>query len=199
MPSGTREPANHQYDLDDFYAAVKAGNFPAVSFLKAPAYQDGHAGYSDPLDEQAAIVKLRQLSASAGRSGRTRRSSSTWDDSDGWYDHAAPKSTSPSFDAADQRDGNGVCGTGTALPGVNGKPVNGRCGPGTRIPFLVISPWAKVNAVSHAPITPSLGRALHRGQLAARRSGSAAVRSTRAPARSWTCSTSDRAAVTRRF
>ena len=28
--------ANHQYDTDDFFAAVKAGNFPAVSFLKAP-------------------------------------------------------------------------------------------------------------------------------------------------------------------
>ena len=30
----------------------KAGNMPAVSFLKAIAAQDGHAGYSDPLLEQ---------------------------------------------------------------------------------------------------------------------------------------------------
>ena len=29
-------PANHQYDVHDFYDAVNAGNFPAVSFLKAP-------------------------------------------------------------------------------------------------------------------------------------------------------------------
>src|SRR5580698_9197733 len=43
--------ANHQYDLQDFYDALNAGNFPAVSYLKAPGYQDGHAGYSDPLDE----------------------------------------------------------------------------------------------------------------------------------------------------
>ena len=28
-------PANHQYDLTDFWAAVNAGNMPAVSFLKA--------------------------------------------------------------------------------------------------------------------------------------------------------------------
>ena len=28
------------------------GNLPAVSFLKAAEYQDGHPGYSDPLDEQ---------------------------------------------------------------------------------------------------------------------------------------------------
>ena len=48
------DPANHQYDLDDFYAAVSAGNFPAVSFLKLPAYQDGHAAYSDPLTSRTA-------------------------------------------------------------------------------------------------------------------------------------------------
>ncbi len=29
---------------------------PAVSFLKAPGFQDAHAGYSDPLDEQTFIV-----------------------------------------------------------------------------------------------------------------------------------------------
>ena len=39
---GNNGPANHQYDINDFFAAVSAGNFPAVSFLKAPAYQDGH-------------------------------------------------------------------------------------------------------------------------------------------------------------
>ena len=31
--------------------------------------------------------------------------------------------------------------------------MNGRCGPGTRIPFLVISPWAKSNYVSHTQIS----------------------------------------------
>ena len=50
--------ANHQYDTDDFFAAVRAGNFPAVSFVKAPAYQDAHAGYSDPLDEQTWVVTV---------------------------------------------------------------------------------------------------------------------------------------------
>ncbi len=48
--------ANHQYDLQDFFAALKDGNFPSVSFLKSAAYRDGHAGYSDPLDEQAFLV-----------------------------------------------------------------------------------------------------------------------------------------------
>lgn len=36
--------------------AVDGGNMPAVSFLEAPAYQDGHAGYSNPLDEQEFLV-----------------------------------------------------------------------------------------------------------------------------------------------
>ena len=44
----TLDPANHDYDLQDFYAAVNAGNFPAVSFIKLPAFQDGHAGYLRP-------------------------------------------------------------------------------------------------------------------------------------------------------
>lgn len=43
--------ANHNYDLSGFDAAIEAGNLPAVSFLKAGEYQNGHAGYSDPLDE----------------------------------------------------------------------------------------------------------------------------------------------------
>ncbi len=52
------DPANHQYDIHDFYDAINAGNFPTVSFLKAPGYQDGHAGYSDPLDEQTFVATV---------------------------------------------------------------------------------------------------------------------------------------------
>jgi phospholipase C len=50
--------ANHNYDINDFFASVKNGNLPAVSFLKARAFQDGHAGYSDPLDEQTFVVNV---------------------------------------------------------------------------------------------------------------------------------------------
>src|ERR1700723_4103775 len=49
---GQTDDANHQYDTLDFFAAVQAGNFPSVSFLKAPGFQGGHPGYSTPLDEQ---------------------------------------------------------------------------------------------------------------------------------------------------
>jgi phospholipase C len=148
-----RDPANHNYDLEDFYAAVKAGNFPAVSFIKLPAYQDGHAGYSDPLDEQEGTVALINfLQHQPG--WKDTAVIVTWDDSDGWYDHAYAKPAHASFDQqADQLNGAGTCGAGTAPDGIVGKPVNGRCGPGTRIPFLVISPWAAVNHVDHHPIS----------------------------------------------
>lgn len=149
----TPEPANHQYDTDDFFATVKAGNYPSVSFIKAPAFQDGHAGYSDPLDEQAFTAKIVNFLQQQPDWASTAVIVA-WDDSDGWYDHAYAVPTSSSFDAiADQVNGAGTCGTATAPLGVKGAPVNGRCGPGTRIPFVVISPWAKVNYVDHTQIS----------------------------------------------
>jgi phospholipase C len=149
----TPEPANHQYDTDDFFATVKAGNYPSVSFIKAPAFQDGHAGYSDPLDEQAFTAKIVNFLQQQPDWASTAVIVA-WDDSDGWYDHAYAVPTSSSFDAiADQVNGAGTCGTATAPLGLKGAPVNGRCGPGTRIPFVVISPWAKVNYVDHTQIS----------------------------------------------
>jgi phospholipase C len=150
---GKRDPANHEYGLTDFHDAVKAGNVPAVAIIKLPAYQDGHAGYSDPLDEQTGLVTLINF-LERQPDWKTMAVVVTWDDSDGWYDHAFATTTSPSFDKeADQLDGSGKCGRGTPLAGVAGKPVNGRCGPGTRIPLLVISPWTKPNTVGHTRIS----------------------------------------------
>jgi phospholipase C len=139
--------ANHQYDLDDFFAAVRAGNFPAVSFLKAQAFQDAHPGNSDPLDEQAFVVKVVNF---LQRSPEWKSTAVilAYDDSDGWYDHVQ-KIVNPSFSAADALNGAGKCGSGTPLPGLNGMPVHGRCGYGPRLPLLVISPYAKVNFVDH--------------------------------------------------
>jgi len=50
--------ANHQYDIEDFFSALNAGNLPAVSFLKAIGTQDSHPGYSSPLDEQVFVVTV---------------------------------------------------------------------------------------------------------------------------------------------
>ena len=59
-------PANHQYDLTDFWTAVGPWLDAGRHFLKAAAYQDGHAGYSDPIDEQHFLVDtINRLQAAA--------------------------------------------------------------------------------------------------------------------------------------
>jgi len=52
-------------------------------------------------------------------------------------------------------NGAGTCNATGATQGVGvtGSTVNGRCGPGTRVPFIVISPYAKVNYIDHTQIT----------------------------------------------
>src|SRR5262249_50306652 len=77
------------YDLSDFWAAAAAGNLPAVSYLKAAGYQDGHAAYSSPLAEQTFLVEtLNRLQALP--EWRDMAVFITYDDSDGWYDHVVP-------------------------------------------------------------------------------------------------------------
>jgi phospholipase C len=138
---GRTDQANHNYDLTDFDAAVKANNLPAVSFLKAAEYQDGHAGYSDPLDEQQFVVKtINELQKSP--EWKSTAVVLAYDDSDGWYDHVAPKITNGSADAS--VDDSTVCGKAHAAGGYQD-----RCGPSQRLPLLVISPYAKVNHVDH--------------------------------------------------
>jgi phospholipase C len=153
---------NHQYDMSDFdqlVAAIAAHKLPAsalpaVSFLKAPGYEDGHAAYSDPADEQAFVVN--EINALE----KTPDWSSTavivnYDDSDGWYDHAYSGVTNPSASVADNLT-NTVLGKGNGTSGLCGtesatsQPLGGqqgRCGFGPRQPFLLISPWSRANAV----------------------------------------------------
>jgi phospholipase C len=148
---GHNGPANHEYDLQDFIAATKNGNLPAVSFVKAQAYQDGHAGYSDPVDEQAFLVKLINLLQEQDSWGSTAVVI-LYDDSDGWYDHQMPPIVNQSTGSADALTGASACGSAaTALPGIDpGNPhALGRCGYGPRQPLLVVSPWALENSVDH--------------------------------------------------
>jgi phospholipase C len=107
--SGFQDAANHNYDILDFFAALKAGNFPAVNFLKAPAYQDGHAGYSDPLDEQTFLVNtINALQQSPF--WKDTALVITYDDSDGWYDHQMPPIVNPSLNpTVDILNGAGTC------------------------------------------------------------------------------------------
>src|SRR5262249_37807552 len=107
---GHQDQANHQYDLADFWAAVDAGNIPAVSFLKVAAYQDGHAGYSDPLDEQVFLVEtINRLQQTA--EWERMAIIILYDDSDGWYDHVMGPVVMPSNTPDDNLFGAGNCGT----------------------------------------------------------------------------------------
>jgi phospholipase C len=159
----TTDPANHQYDSHDFFDGLRAGVFPAVSFLKAPAYQDGHPGYSNPVDEQAFIMQVVTAVQSSGMWSDTAIVL-VYDDSDGWYDHQAPPIVNVSASAMDALNGAGSCTSGvqqgsnapaTPLLGADGKPSQGRCGYGTRIPLLVVSPLAKKNYVDHTLVDQS--------------------------------------------
>jgi phospholipase C len=156
------DTANHQYDTSDFDSLVgaishgylSADHLPAVSFLKAPGYQDGHAGYSDPIDEQ------QFLAGEVNALQHTPDWSSTavviaYDDSDGFYDHVYsgihnPSKTSTVATPPGPQDfltGTGLCGDVSKTAPLAGQ--NGRCGYGPRLPLLVISPWAKRNFVDN--------------------------------------------------
>jgi phospholipase C len=137
---GTTDQANHNYDLSVFAQAIKAKRMPAVSFLKAPAYQDGHGGYSDPIDEQHFLVQQINL-IQKSKYWKNTAIIVAYDDSDGWYDHRAAKITNGSANGTVDTP---MCGGVAAAGGYTG-----RCGPGPRLPMLVISPYAKANFVDH--------------------------------------------------
>lgn len=141
---GRTDQANHQYDLSDFWAAADAGHLPSVSFLKPPAYQNGHAGYSDPLDEQRFLVetinRLQRLPQ-----WQDMAIVVAYDDSDGWYDHKPSPVVSASATPEDALNGPGRCGDPAAAP----IAYQGRCGYGPRLPLLVLSPYARANFVDH--------------------------------------------------
>jgi len=139
---GTTDQANHQYDTSDFFAAFAAGNFPAVTYLKASGYQDGHAGYSSPIDEQTFVVNTINTIMQSPFWSSTAIIIA-YDDSDGWYDHVMGPIVNQSASADDNLTGAGTCGGGTV------STYQGRCGYGPRQPLLVISPFAKVNYVDH--------------------------------------------------
>jgi phospholipase C len=143
------DPGNHQYDMHDFTDAINAGNFPAVSFLKAPGYQDAHPGYSDPLDEQTFVIDTINFLMQSQYWANTAVVIN-YDDSDGWYDHQLGPIVNTSQSEADALTGAGTCGiVSPTLAGVTGPHAQGRCGYGPRLPMLVISGYARQNQIDH--------------------------------------------------
>jgi phospholipase C len=139
---GITDQANHQYDLNDFFAALNSGNLPAVSYLKAKGAYDGHPGYSDPLDEQQFVVQAINTIQASPFWNETAIIIA-YDDSDGWYDHVMDPLVNQSQVADDSLTGVGLCGSNAASTS------QGRCGYGPRTPLLVISPFARQNYVDH--------------------------------------------------
>jgi phospholipase C len=142
--------ANHQYDIQDFNTALAAGNLPAVSFLKASGFQDGHAGYSDPLDEQTFLVNEINAIESSPFWANTAIIVA-YDDSDGWYDHVNNLINGSQTTADYITCNSTISGSKAPVPSLGGvtttNPVQGRCGYGPRLPLMVISPWAKKNYI----------------------------------------------------
>jgi phospholipase C len=160
------DTANHNYDMSDFdslVSAINAGSLPAsalpaVTFLKAPGYEDGHAQYSNPRDEQVFVTdEINALMKSPDWSSTVVFVN--YDDSDGWYDHVYSGVTNPSLSVADNltntvspvnaaNPASGQCGpspqTSAPLAGQQG-----RCGFGPRLPMIAISPCAAPDAVDH--------------------------------------------------
>ncbi len=178
---GHNGPANHQYDMSDFFAALNAHNLPAVSYLKAPSYQDAHPGNSDPLSEQTFVVDVINALQKSKEWAETAVIIN-YDDTDGWYDHvASPIINQTAF--ATGTDNSSTNANDSFIPtlplststtpakpsliatsGVCGIPAGGsatppRCGYGPRMPFLVISPWSKVNFVDHTITDQTLSMA----------------------------------------
>jgi phospholipase C len=115
--------------------------------VKQAEYQDGHAGYSDPLDEQQGVVSLVNA-LEKSKDWKNTAVVIAYDDSDGWADHVAPPNVNSSADpSTDALDGAGVCNSQSRIPLAG---YQDRCGYGPRLPMLVISPFAKANYVDHS-------------------------------------------------
>jgi len=161
---GSTDQARHQYDLDALFRISSVSgassrtydilgfqpnvHLPAVTFLKAPGFMDGHAQYSDPLLEQHFLVQVINT-VMTSKYWKDTAIIIAYDDSDGWYDHVyGPLANASNLSAlpasSDALTGSGQCGA--PLPGA----VLGRCGYGPRLPLLVVSRFARTNFVDHA-------------------------------------------------
>jgi phospholipase C len=138
----TADGTHHQYDFSSFLTALGEDRLPAVTYIKAPAWADGHPGYSDPIDEQLFDVGVINAVMNSPF-WSTTAIIIAYDDSDGWYDHVLGPVVNQSASSGDDAlAGNGNCGSVSS-------DTQGQCGYGPRQPLLVISPFSKVNYVDH--------------------------------------------------
>src|ERR1700689_5519797 len=134
--------------FSDALDGAGGAQLPAVSYLKAPAYQDAHPGYSDPLDEQTFLVNTIN-SIEKSKYWPSTAIVITYDDSDGWYDHQAPTIINGSSDANTSSTNSAQVDTSLCTEvAVTVGTANGRCGYSQRLPMVVISPYTRENYVT---------------------------------------------------
>ncbi|TAL81549.1 MAG: phospholipase [Beijerinckiaceae bacterium] len=81
--------AGHMRDSEDFFADVKAGKLPSVSFLKATGVHDEHPADSAPQWGEAWVMRILKA---LGESRLWERTAVviTYDEGGGFWDHVAP-------------------------------------------------------------------------------------------------------------
>lgn len=144
---GKTDQANHNYDIDDFYNALDIGVLPAVSYVRLPVYQSGHPKESDAVDHQIGVVNLVNRIMSSPFWEDTVIFLQ-WDECNGNYDHKPPLLVrSSAWNVNPAIDPKGQIARRGAKAGITKAQL--RAGYAPRIPFIVISPWAKQNHISH--------------------------------------------------
>ncbi|HEX2647519.1 MAG TPA: alkaline phosphatase family protein [Candidatus Dormibacteraeota bacterium] len=151
----------HQRDLSLLYDALSGTavggtvpKLPAISWVKAPAIDDGHPGYSGPALEDAFIGEL-VAKLQASRYWKNTALFIAFDETGGWWDHVAPPDLGGPFATWVNGQPNF---SGCQYPGVPGAAC-GEAGLGPRMPVLVISKFARHGFVDHTLLnTASLDR-----------------------------------------
>ena len=149
---GNNGPANHQYDIDDFFDAIETWQFPRGQFLEGRRLIRTAMPGIRTQSMNSTSWSRSSTSCKPRKIGTAPAVIIMYDDSDGWYDHQMGPIFNTSTGPADALTGPQACGTAaTSLPGINSTNTHalGRCGYGPRLPLLLISPWSKENFVDH--------------------------------------------------
>ncbi|HEX6487764.1 MAG TPA: alkaline phosphatase family protein [Candidatus Dormibacteraeota bacterium] len=155
------DPSQHQRDLqvlDDALSGTAINGtvpvLPSISWVKAPALDDGHPSYSGPAGDDFFIGDLVNRLKNSQYWGHTAVIVA-FDETGGWWDHVAPPQATGDSHFATWTDSTTPNTTGGCqYPGVPGSggnppPACAEAGFGPRMPVLVISPHARKHFVDH--------------------------------------------------
>jgi phospholipase C len=118
----------------DFFADLRGGGLPAVSWVFAPMAFSEHPGTSSVRAGEAIVAQVLQALTTDARVWARTAVFLTWDEAGGFFDHVAPPVPPPGTP--------GEYLTGMRLP-ANARGVRGPVGLGLRVPLLVVSPFSR--------------------------------------------------------